>query len=118
MATFTIHRIHVFVPAVNYWVDDSDYYNPVSHCDDIWNVFIVFGHDSAWNLYRKQVALIRHDYASCEWKVTIERALVPEGGLIFGSKGDYPGSGFEPLKELKWELLDATTGKNIKGGDK
>ena len=115
MATFTIHRVHVYVRNAVSWYDDSDYYNPTSGIDDISIVDIVFGHEAAWNLYRKEVQRIRKEYESYSWSVTIESALVPEGGLICGRRLElYPGDGYEPLKELKWELLD-TTSKIIHG---
>ena len=107
--TFTIYRVRVFVQNANAWYDDTDFYNSTSGVDDINNVFVVFGHKAAWNLYRKEVQRIRKDYEEFSWSVTIESALVPEGGLISGRKlGFYPGDGFEVLKELKWEPLDAT----------
>jgi hypothetical protein len=113
MATFTIHRVNVFIPGGNCWTDDSDYYNPVHHCDDIENTCIIFGHEAAWNFYRKEIQRLREYYDT--WSVTIESALVPENGLISGRKlGFYPGDGCESLKELKWELLD-TTSKNMRG---
>lgn len=109
MATFTVYRVRVFVKNADTWYDDSDFYNSTSGADDINNVFVVFGHAAAWTLYRKEVQRIRKDYESYSWSVTIESALVPEGALISGRKmAFYPGDGFETLKELKWELLDAT----------
>lgn len=115
MAAFTIHRIHVVVPNAISWYDDSDYYNPTSGCDDINSTYVVFGVAEAWNLYRKEAQRLRKEQYD-SWSISIESALVPEGGIISGRKlGYYPGDGFEPLKELNWELLDATS-RNMSGG--
>lgn len=110
MAIFTVHRVHVFVPCGFYWYDDSDYYNPKSGWSDIDETYLVFGVKEAWNLYRKEVKRLREKKDSYDmFSITIESALVPEGGLISGKKLSFePGDGFEPLKELKWELLDET----------
>lgn len=106
MATFTLHRVRIFIPdgstcpSNRYDYDIDEYIADYDVCDYDHSI-IVFGQVEAWALYRKEVNKAREHEA---FTVEIYRALVPTGAVISGHRRDD-----DDMKQLNWELLDRTT---------